>query len=60
MRTVVYLDEKTVKSIIAKHFEVDPSKVSIEISSRCVGYFQDEHLEPYFKHIEVETFNDEI
>lgn len=64
-RMDVKLSEDDIKKIVAEkinneipNLNVKPEDVDIEVSSRCVGYFTDERIEPYFKGITVHCNKD--
>lgn len=58
IQTTLSLSEENVKEIIADYltkegYAVSSNDVTISIGMRTVGYFVDEHDEPYFKEIAV-------
>ena len=64
-RMGVKLSEEDIKEIVAEkinnempNLNVKPEDVDIQVSSRCVGYYADEHIEPYFKGITVHCNKD--
>ena len=46
MKVVTYLDESDIRSIIAKHFEVNMKDVQISCKMETIGYGPSEHEIP--------------
>ena len=64
-RLDVKLSEEDIKEIVAEKINnempilnIKPEDVEIQVSSRCVGYYADEYVEPYFKGITVHCNKD--
>lgn len=59
MMTMIHLDKKDIRSIIAHHFSVPSEDVMIDCYIDTVGYGMAEHEEPSVRAV-ITTYNDKV